>query len=76
MQCIQFLIPPEHVKCWSIFVVACSVLLKPVLTSEDVTEGEDKLIAFCTEYESLYGPHECTYNMHLHLHLKECLLDC
>ena len=57
------------------FVEACSVLLKPVLTSEDVTEGDDKLIAFCTEYETLYGPHDCTPNMHLHLHLKECLLD-
>ena len=75
MFAIHSILPPEHVKCWSIFVEACSVLLKPVLTFEDVTKGDEKLIAFCTEYERLYGPHKCTPNMHLHLHLKECLLD-
>ena len=30
---------------------------------------------FCNTYENLYGKSKCTPNMHLHLHLKECMLD-
>lgn len=30
---------------------------------------------FCTKFEQVNGGEACTPNMHMHLHLKECLLD-
>ena len=30
---------------------------------------------FCKEFEQLYGENACTPNMHLHLHLRNCLED-
>ena len=75
MFAVYSILPPEHVKCWSKFVEACSLLLKPVLTVSDVEKGDEILITFCKEYETLYGASMCTPNMHLHLHLKDSLLD-
>ena len=46
MFAIHSILPPEYVKCWSNFVEAYSVLLKPVLTCEDVTKRDDKLMHF------------------------------
>ena len=30
---------------------------------------------FCKQFVLLYGTDSCTPNLHMHLHLKECLLD-
>ena len=30
---------------------------------------------FCEMFEQLYGKEHCTINIHLHGHLKECMLD-
>ena len=35
----------------------------------------NKLISFCKHFELLYDTQCCIPIMHLHLHLKECLLD-
>ena len=65
----------DDLRCWSHFVEACSLLLKPIVTIDDVIKGDEKLTAFCNTYEKLYGKNKCTPNMHLHLHLKDCMLD-
>ena len=33
------------------------------------------LLTFCKKFKQLYGGENCTPNLHLHLHLKDCLLD-
>lgn len=33
------------------------------------------LLNFCRKFELLYGKEHCTPNLHLHLHIKDCLLD-
>ena len=33
------------------------------------------LLRFCKEFEHLYGKQACTPNLHLHGHLKDCLMD-
>lgn len=33
------------------------------------------LIEFCTTFQNLYGKENLNMNLHLHGHLKECLLD-
>ena len=69
------ILPREHLECWSLFVTACSLILKPIINIDDVIKGDDKITQFCKCYEQLYGKSKCTPNMHLHLHLKQCLLD-
>ena len=41
----------------------------------DVNTADEYLLQFCRNFEALCGADACTPNMHLHLHLKESLLD-
>lgn len=68
-------LPDNHLECWRHFVLACKSLGKRVLTDNDIELGDRHLMAFCKMFEELYGKELVTPNMHLHGHLKECLLD-
>lgn len=46
-----------------------------MITLDEVEVADRYLQMFCQEFERLYGAERCTPNMHLHLHLKECILD-
>ena len=50
-------------------------MCKSVLTEADVIRGDGLLLKFCKKFEALYGQQSVTPNMHLHCHLKECVLD-
>ena len=41
----------------------------------DVDSADLFLLSFCRKCEALYGPGVCTANFHLHLHLKQSILD-
>jgi len=69
------LIPDVHYKCWSTFVSACRLLCLPIITRAQIIEGHLLLSDFCCVFERLYGKESCTPNMHMALHLKECMLD-
>ena len=71
MYCLKGLLPEIHIKCWQTFVLACQYLSSPVLTKADML-----FIKFGERFERLYGKKAVTPNMHLHCHLKECILDC
>ena len=45
------------------------------MTQAEVSTADLLLGAFCRKFEQLYGSEHCTPNMHLHLHLKNCILD-
>ena len=67
---------PHDLNChWLIFVRACFLIGQRVLKQNDIDAAHALLRTFCTKFEELYGTDYCTPNMHLHLHLKECLLD-
>ena len=42
---------------------------------EDVGPAHSLLTQFCKEFERLYGCAKVTPNMHLHMHLADCILD-
>ena len=69
------ILPGEHLRCWLMFVRACTLLKPRVITKCDVESADLFLFNFCKEFERLYGKGACTPNMHLHMHLKACLLD-
>ena len=72
---LKGVIPDKHLECSRYFVLACKSLGKRVLTVDDTELGDRYLMDFCKAFEELYGKDLVTPNMHLHGHLKECLLD-
>ena len=73
--CLYGLLGDEHVECWRLFVLSCRLLCKRPITVSDVTLADLLLVQFCQRVEQLYGKKAITPNMHMHLHLKNILLD-
>ena len=75
LYCLCRILPEKHYKCWEKFVLACRILCKPFLTVGDVEKADLILLDFCRTFEKVFCLQDVTCNMHLHNHLKECLLD-
>ena len=73
--CLQELLPSDHYSCRVLFVEACSSFLKPSITLESLETPDKKLCEFCKAFEHLYCKEHCTPNMHMHLHLKDSILN-
>ena len=69
------LLPEEHMRCWQAFVLACKFLTRPVITVMELQKADLMILQFCQKFELLYGKSKVKPNMHLHGHLKECVLD-
>ena len=69
------LLPTELYSHWCTFSNACAYLCKPYISKLEVEKADDLLVSFCNRFEMLYGTEACTPNMHMHMHLKECILD-
>ena len=72
---LKNILDPDHLRCWLLFVRACFVLCNRIITSQAIEEMHCYLVQFCKHFEELYGVSACTPNMHLHLHLKDCIKD-
>ena len=62
-------------ECWQHFVLACRTLCAKQITFEQVKLGDALLLQFCRRTERLFGKDYVTPNMHLHCHLRECIVD-
>lgn len=60
---------------YNIGYFSCSLLCTRYLKKENIQLADRYLQLFCSKYEEVNGKEACTPNMHLHLHLKECLND-
>ena len=67
--------PCEHYTLWCIFSKACSLLCRPYIHEGEVKEADELLLSLCHGFEQLYGKQACTPNLHMHCHLKNCILD-
>ena len=72
---LKGLLPVEDYRCWLLFVRACSLLCSNCIQKTNVTSADLFPLQFCRQCECLYGPMSSTFNMHLHMHLKQTLLD-
>ena len=72
---LKGVIPKEHLDCFRKFVLACQYITMRVISRQDVVLAHELIRQFCMLFEKLYGKHKVTPNMHLHCHLKECILD-
>ena len=64
-----------HIDCWRLFVLACVRICRKRITTADIAVFDSLMLRFCKTFEELYGSENTTPNMHLHLHMKECLED-
>ncbi len=72
---LKGVLPHRHYDCWLLFVKAVSLLCRRRITLLALEKGDDLLMEFCETFEKLYGKDKYTINIHLHAHLKECMLD-
>ena len=72
---LKCIIPEVHYECWYVFVEACRLLCSRSISHDGVAKLDSLLIRFCQKFEEVYGASSCTPNIHLHGHLKECILD-
>ena len=61
--CLGDLLPKPHLECWKKFVLACRLLCKYSITSDDITII-DQLLRFCKQSVEIYGEESITPNMH------------
>ena len=73
MYSLKDVLSDQHLHYWQSFVLACRLLCKPCITKTDLMLADCKLLHFLKEYEKINGELAITPNMHLHLHLKECV---
>ena len=72
---LKDVIPNQHYDCWLLFVKATNILCRRQITRSEVEEGDSFLMEFCQVFDHLYGKDHYTINLHLHGHIKECILD-
>ena len=65
----------QHLQYWLLFVKACTLLCARAITTSKLQQAHEYLRLFCIKFEAINGRESCTPNMHLHLHLSQCLLD-
>ena len=46
-----------------------------MLKIDDVKKGHEFLLRFCKHFQQLYGKDKVTPNMHMHMHILNCILD-
>jgi hypothetical protein len=67
------ILPDIHYRCWLKFVKACGLICTPLVGLGDVASSYSVLLDFCRKFEKLHGKHRVTPNMHLHIHLADCI---
>ena len=68
-------LPQEHYTLWCMYSKACSLMCRPYVHVRDIAKADELLMSFYRGVQTLYGNEAITPNMHLHGHLKKCILD-
>ena len=75
LYCLKEILPTARYNVWQVFVRACRLLMTDSISKDHVENAHQLLLLFCRSFQDLYGMESCTPNMHLHLHLKECIFQ-
>ena len=73
--CLKDILPKRIFNMWQIFVRACKLLVQTSISRQEIEDAHRLLLLYCVKFQEIFGSECCTPNMHMHLHLKECLLD-
>ena len=69
------IIPSKDMECLRELVIASTYLRKKFISKNDLVIAHACLLKLCKEFKLLYGEDRVTPNMHLHMHIKDCILD-
>ena len=72
---LKDILPNDHYECWLKFVKATSLLCCRQIALTQLEEGDLMIMNFCDSFHNLYGKELYNINLHLHGHLKECIID-
>lgn len=72
---LKGLLPEPDYACWMHFVQACTLLCNTIITEGELNDADSHLLQFCRGFQDLYGAQYCTMNIHMHLHLRESVLE-
>ena len=70
---LRGVLPTAQYHHWLLFVSACRLLARTVITYIEIDEAHTLLEKFVRQCAQLYGNQSITPNMHLHLHLKRAV---
>ena len=73
--CLQDHLQGDDLECWRHFVLACRILSKYTLSTNDILLADALILQFCKRTERQYGKSKITPNMHMHCHLRSCIED-
>ncbi|OAD65310.1 hypothetical protein PHYBLDRAFT_176230 [Phycomyces blakesleeanus NRRL 1555(-)] len=72
---LRDVLPLPEFKNWIEFINACRYFTKPSVSEEDIEKGHKCLEEFCKGCETLYDLDLLSPSMHLHLHLRQTMID-
>lgn len=73
MYCLRGLLPVRDLNIWSMFVNACHLLCRPIVAFVDIEQAQNLLKIFCVQFEQRYGGDFVVPNMHMMLHIVDCM---
>ena len=72
---LREILTSDNLECWRHFVLACRILCSHQIKKEQVLLADALLLKFCKRTQRLYGANSITTNVHMHCHMRECILD-
>jgi len=72
---LKDILPQQDYLCWQKFVIACRLICSRYVTVQDLDLAQAKLKEFNIKFAALYGNDFCNPNMHLNMHIKDCVMD-
>ena len=73
--CLKGIITNSYYNMWTTFVLACKLITKRQIEVNNFEKAHDLFILYANKFVELFGKEKCTFNMHLHLHIKEFILN-
>ena len=73
--CFKTVLSASKYSMWLVFVQACSLLCSRAITHDGIVLADRLIHEYCCLFEEEFGKEQCYPNLHLHCHLKQCLLD-
>ena len=68
-------IEEPHYSLWCLYSKACSILCYYNLHERDLLQADELIEKFCKLFRMTHGEEKVMPNMHMHCHLKDCMLD-
>ena len=72
---LRDILPEAHRSYWQSFIDCLSLWGQTIISRKEIEDGDLAMKDFLHKLEAIWGPKIATPNMHMHLHIKDCLLD-